>query len=136
MVGSRLRSGGDRSVGGGDPLPNDGLPVADESMTDDECRVFDELVERMPVGSLRRIDSYQLCGLSRLICRDRFVSEALREDPLNLQLARLQVSIVNQIGRLSAQFGLSPADRSRMAITPEPDDDGVFTSIMDRMSRG
>lgn len=106
-------------------------------MSDSERLVFAELIERMAAGSLRRIDSYQLCGLARLICRERFVGEALRDDPLNLQLSRLQVSVANQICRLSGQFGLSPADRSRLAIQPvDENPDDPFADIMRRMAAG
>lgn len=138
MVGSIGRSGGDRRLGNvADPIPADGGPVADASLTDGERDTFLELVGRLPTGVLRAVDSYQLAALSRLIEREKWAAVAIQTDPENLQLARLQVAIIGQIGRLSAQFGLSPADRKRLSLSPDAaDDDNVFADIMARMARG
>ena len=136
MVGAPHRSGGNRSTLGNDPAPRDGGPVADGSLTDAERDTFLELVGRLPTGVLRLVDSYQLAALSRLIERERWVAVAVANDPENLQLARLQVAIIGQLSRMSAQFGLSPADRRRLSLSPDESSDvNPLVSIMERMGR-
>jgi len=136
MVGVPHRSGGNRSTLGNDPAPRDGGPAPDDSLTDAERDTFLELVGRLPTGVLRLVDSYQLAALSRLIERERWVAVAVANDPENLQLARLQVAIIGQLSRMSAQFGLSPADRRRLSLSPDESSDvNPLVSIMERMGR-
>ncbi len=137
MVGIPHRSGGNRSTLGADPAPRDAGPVADGSLTDAERDTFFELVSRLPTGVLRAVDSYQLAALTRLIERERWVAVAVANDPENLQLARLQIGIISQLSRCSAMFGLSPADRRRLSLSPdESAEPNPLDDIMARMSRG
>jgi len=136
MVGVPHRSGGNRSTLGTDPAPRDAGPVADGSLTDAERDTFFELVGRLPTGVLRAVDSYQLAALARLIEREKWVAVAVANDPENLQLARLQVSIIGQLSRCSAMFGLSPADRRRLSLSPDESlEPNPMVDIMARMGR-
>ena len=97
---------------------------------------WDELIEQMPSGSLRKIDGHELRILSELLAMADGLVESCRLDPSDHKTARVFLNVVGQIHRLSASFGLNPGDRKRLAIAPAADleDNGLAAFLKRRMA--
>lgn len=124
MVGTKGRSGGDHVTSGTDPFPEDGLPEAPGDLSSEERAVWDALLDQLPEQLLRGVDCYMLGCLARCVCDARKCHELWREgsDPKYLRLVRTTES---QLNKLSALFGLTPSDRTRLKFTPPVEDDAA-----------
>ncbi len=123
MPGTAGRSGGDRVSCGKDGFPQSDL-VVPQSLGDDEKQVWHQLVEMIPADLLRAIDCFQLQVLSESIVHINRLAQLMRADPDDHKASTRYLQFGQHITRLSAQFGLSPADRSRLKFEPpDPDDD-------------
>ncbi len=119
-----LNSGGDRSVQFDKTKPN-GLPSkpVDLGAAGD---VWDELVSMLEPGILRRVDCFQLQSLAQLIVQSRLLASQALSDPSDPKKNRSWLSTVDQVRKLSALFGLSPMDRSRLKVDPSSDEPDEF----------
>ena len=131
MVGIPGRSGGDRWNDGVDRTADDGGPRKPD-LPDSVGRKWDELVEQLPAGSLRKIDSHELRILSELLAMSDSLAEACRRNPSDHKTARVYLNTVAQVHRLSAAFGLNPGDRKRLAIAPVQEDESDFAAMLRR----
>ena len=123
MSGTAGRSGGDRVSCGKDGFPQSDL-VVPASLGDDEKQVWRQLVEMIPADLLRSIDYIQLRILSESVVHIEKLAQVMRSDPDDHKASTRYLQFGQHITRLSAQFGLSPADRSRLKFEPpNPDDD-------------
>lgn len=123
MPGTAGRSGGDRVSCGKDGFPQSDL-VVPESLGDEEKQVWNQLVEMIPADLLRSIDYIQLRILSESVVHIEKLAQIMRDDPDDHKASTRYLQFGQHITRLSAQFGLSPADRSRLKFEPpDPDDD-------------
>ena len=136
MTGTPNRSGGSRKLTGIDITPPDGLPEPAADLTVDEQAAFSSLLEMAPANLLRRIDGTTLSLLARLTVREQTLAAALAAEPANLPLGRQHLQVVAQLCRMAAAFGLTPADRQRLKVPEDTEGQEMFSSIMDRMSRG
>ncbi len=121
MVGVAGRSGGDRWNDVVDRTADDSGPLKPD-LPDAVGRKWDELVEQLPAGCLRKIDCHELKILSELLAMADGLTEVARRDPSDHKAARVFLNVVGQVHRLSASFGLNPGDRKRFAIAPVSDD--------------
>ena len=131
MVGVAGRSGGDRWNESVDRTADDGGPRKPD-LPDSVGRKWDELVEQLPAGSLRKIDCHELKILAELLAMTDSLAEACRRDPNNHRAARVYLNTVGQVHRLSASFGLNPGDRKRLAIAPVKEDESDFAAMLRR----
>lgn len=133
MVGIPGRSGGNRKDTGAEKTANDGGPLK-PLMPDTVGRKWDQMVEQLPAGSLRKIDGHELRILAELLAMADGLSEACRLDPSDHKTARVYLNVVGQVHRLSASFGLNPADRKRLAIEPEQEESALSLMLKRRMA--
>ena len=135
MVGIAGRSGGDRWNDGVDRTADDGGPLK-PSLPDSVGKKWDELIEQLPSGSLRKIDGHELRILAELLAMADGLAETCRRDPSDHRAARVYLNTVAQVHRLSASFGLNPGDRKRLAIAPMAEDapDGFSAMMRRRMA--
>lgn len=124
MPGTKGRSGGDHTSKGTDPFPIDDGPQPPQNITEDEKAVWDALLCQLPAELLRGVDVYMLATLCRCICDAEKCHSLWREssDPKYLRLVRTTEA---QISKLSALYGLSPADRGRLKFETEIEDDAT-----------
>lgn len=122
MVGTRNRSGGDHVTSGTDPFPVDGLPECPPDLIEKERVVWNALLDKLPAELLRGVDVYMLGTLARCICDARKCHELWRttSDPKYLKLVR---TTENQLNKLSALYGLTPGDRTKLKFAPTVEDD-------------
>lgn len=131
MVGVSGRCGGDRLSEGVDRTADDGGPKK-PSLPDAVGKKWDDLIEQLPAGSLRRIDAHELRILAELLSMSDSLAEACRLDPSDHRAGRLYLNVVGQVHRLSASFGLNPGDRKRLAIVPVLDSEDDFAAMLKR----
>ena len=131
MVGIAGRSGGSRGDTGAEMTANDGGPKKPD-LPDAVGKKWDELVEQLPSGSLRKIDCHELRILSELLAMADNLAETCRRDPSDHRAARVYLNTVAQVHRLSAGFGLNPSDRKRLAIAPVLVDSTDFAAMLRR----
>ncbi len=136
MVGVAGRSGGDRWNDGADRTAVDGGPSKPD-LPESVGKKWDELIEQLPAGSLRKIDCHELRILAELLAMADGLAETCRCDPSDHRAARVYLNTVAQVHRLSASFGLNPGDRKRLAISPVVDDenDVLRAMLKRRMAR-
>lgn len=123
MPGTIARSGGDRRTGS-DTFPDDGVPAAPEYLTASESQVWHQLIGQLPDGLLRSIDGHRLAQLCRNIvdsqeCHERYLKTRdidYKESQAWLRACRQAEA---EIGKLSAQFGLTPRDRQGIKFQPQ-----------------
>jgi len=113
VVGTPGRSGGDRFLENIDPTPQDGGPVKPK-MPKEISKIWDQLVPQLHTPSLRNVDAYEIKILCELFFLKSQISESLMQDPVNVQLNRQFLNVVDRIHKLSAVFGLNPSDRKRL----------------------
>ncbi len=136
MVGIPGRSGGDRWNEGVDRTVDDDGPLK-PSLPDAVGKKWDELMEQLPAGSLRKIDGHELKILSELLAMSDGLAESCRLDPSDHRAARVYLNTVAQVHRLSASFGMNPGDRKRLAIAPAVDEEDGFAAMLKRrMAKG
>ena len=131
MVGVAGRSGGDRLNDGVDRTKDDGGPRKPD-LPDAVGKKWDELIEQMPSGSLRKIDGHELKILAELLAMTDNLAEACRRDPSDHRAARMYLNTAASVHRLSASFGLNPGDRKRLAIAPVVEDESDFAALLKR----
>jgi phage terminase small subunit len=124
MVGTVGRSGGDNTRGS-DPFPVDDGPQPPQGLYDDERAVWDDLLERIPAELLRGVDSYQLAHLCRCIVDAERCHAHWRANEDELGFLRMARNAEAQVNKLSALYGLSPADRSRLKFEVPVQDDAM-----------
>lgn len=124
MVATHGRSGGDHTSRGTDAFPVDGLPSKPSDMSQAEGVIWDALLDQLPDELLRGVDVYMLEVLCRCINDARLLRQQFEvtADPAIMRLVR---STEAQINKLSALYGLSPADRGRIKFEPEVHDDAT-----------
>lgn len=125
MVGVPGRSGGDRLGVGVDRTTDDGGPKK-PPLPDGVGKKWDELIEQLPAGSLRKIDCHELKILAELLAMADSLAEVARLDPGDHRTARVYLNVVAQVHRLSASFGLNPGDRKRLSLDPENGEPDAF----------
>jgi len=99
----------------------DGGPIRPVMPTEVAAK-YDEVLSQLPPGVLRRIDVHGLHNLARLLQVSDQYFQLTMDDPTDHKSARLYLNIQNQIHRMSAAYGMTPADRKRLAFAPpEPE---------------
>ncbi len=132
MTGTTGRSGGNRNLGD-DGTAIDGTPEPPEGRSKAFYAKWSSLLPTLPAQSLRRVDAVQLAILVEQLVEIDELTTHIESEPADLKARSLRLRICQQVGRMSAQFGLSPADRKRLNFEPEqrqPND--PFTDYMNR----
>lgn len=122
MVGTS-RSGG-RNTFSTDKTLADGGPVRPD-MPKDVGIKYDEVVSQLPALILRRCDVHELLTLARLLAQADLVAAEMNSNPLDHKTARIFLNIADRIHKLSASFGLTPADRKRLSLDTEEEVDEI-----------
>lgn len=134
MPGAKGRSGGDRRSSGSDEFPR-GLPKKPSKLSRAESATWNLLLTQISHDLLRTIDVHQLMMLVRLLVREQVLAKIIAADPCDHPAGRAYLQTVQSIGRLSAQYGLGPADRGRLRATPEAiEEESKFSALLARMS--
>ena len=121
------RSGRNGSLATDKTAP-DGGPVRPD-MPKDVGQKYDEVVSQLPAAILRRCDVHELLTLARLLAQSDKVADAMASDPLDHKTGRAFLNIVDRIHKLSAAFGLTPADRKRLSLETEEEVDEIAEFI-------
>ena len=122
MVSVHGRSGANLRESGCDPFPQDGPPQCPEELSDAAKAKWELILSQFPNEALRAIDVHQLAILSNLL--ERF-DELIAMPADDLAAGRLLLATAAHIHRLSAAYGLTPADRQRLNIDVEIQDDAA-----------
>lgn len=77
---------------------------------------WDELLEGIKPEILRAVDRHQLGILAMLLADSERLAQAMDDKPGDLKIRRAFVQQAAHVHKLSAVFGLAPADRSRMKL--------------------
>lgn len=128
MVGTPGRSGGNRTPGV-DAQPVDGLPQMPSGKSKRFQAIWKALMGQLYLPALRKVDTHQLTSLVEMLELRDAISTALADD-FDPTYLRLYDKYVTTIGRLSAQFGLSPIDRQRMKLEPDKSEQDDFEKWM------
>ena len=130
MAGTAGRSGGNRELSA-DRSAHDGLPEPPQGRTDAFYAKWASLLADLPASELRRIDGVQLAILVDQLIEIDQLGAMIEADPSDLKSRSLRLRVSQQVARLSAQFGLSPADRKRLNFDP-PEVEDEFSIYMKR----
>lgn len=130
MTGTSGRSGGSRVVSVDRTLA-DGLPELPMGQSNAFNSKWSEVLSQLPKDALRKIDVHQLAILCHLLNHAEQLAALLESDPSDHKARRLFLQTGQSVNRLSAQFGLSIADRSRLNIEPQREKD-VFEEFLER----
>jgi hypothetical protein len=122
MAGTAGRSGGNRSINQ-DRTPANGPPELPQGHSEAFGVKWAALIAELPPSELRRVDGFQLEVLVGQLCEIDELSAMIEKSPEDLKIRSLRLRVAQQVARLSAQFGLSPSDRKRLAFEPEPEPD-------------
>lgn len=122
MVGTS-RSGG-RNTFSVDKTAPDGGPVRPD-MPKEVGVKWDEVISQLPSAILRKCDVHELLTLARLLAHADKVAAAMDADPADHKTARIFLNIADRIHKLSASFGLTPADRKRLSLETEEEVDEI-----------
>lgn len=114
MAGYRGRQGRKSGEPGIDFLEFDGGPRLPAGASAAVAKKWRLLIDQLPARSLRRIDGHQLRLLSEHLTAFDILTEHLETNKGDYPTHRSTLQIVDRIARLSALFGLSPADRARL----------------------
>ena len=134
MPGTSGRTGGDRSRRVDRTQPDSG-PARPSGRSEAFNTKWDELLGQLPAAVLRGIDSHQIALLVAMLVDADTQALRLEADPCDLKTRRVFLGTVQSIGRMSAQFGLSPSDRQRLKIEPEKEPDAFTEWMSERMGR-
>ena len=132
MAGKAGRSGGNHMP----PrlVPNNQEPPKKPSgLSKPAGKKWDELIELLPDDYLSPIDGFELKILCNLLCQADGLTAKLDEDPGAESTHRLYLNVCKSIHQLSAVFGLNPADRERLGLNKEDEDDrDPFVDFLNR----
>lgn len=102
----------------------DAGPVKPSDLSRDVSVMWDHLLTQIDSRVLLAEDVHQLRNLAELIVQAKALSKEAMANPYELRLTRTWLSVVDQVRKLSALFGLSPGGRSRLKLgTSEFEDD-------------
>lgn len=107
-----------------DKTQPDGGPVRPD-MPKDVGQKYDEVISQLPAAILRKCDVHELLTLARLLAQADKVAAAMSADPLDHKTGRAFLNIADRIHKLSASFGLTPADRKRLSLETEGEVDEI-----------
>jgi hypothetical protein len=91
-----------------------------KDLSPDVTAKWQEVIGQLDRRMLRAIDCHELTILARLLALFDSLSARVDVAPDDVASTRLLLQVVDRVHRLSAAFGLSPADRCRLRIEPEP----------------
>lgn len=94
-------------------------------MPKDVGQKYDEVISQLPAAILRKCDVHELLTLARLLAQADKVAAAMSADPLDHKTGRAFLNIADRIHKLSASFGLTPADRKRLSLETEEEVDEI-----------
>lgn len=120
MAGGRGRSGRKPAEPRADVIPDDGGPKCPKEANKRVQQKWALIVSQLPNGVLRRIDGHQLLILCHLLAGVDELTAAIDSDPLDNQSRRTLLQYSDRVNKLSAMFGLSPADRMRIKVGDNP----------------
>lgn len=112
------RSGGDRKTKYDDNFPG-GIPSKPGDLSAEEGELWDQFLDQIPETVLRSIDWVQLKFLCELLYRERRYAKACRDDPLDFKANRAHLAVIQEVGKLSRHYGLSPVDRQKIKSPPK-----------------
>jgi hypothetical protein len=98
----------------------DGLPQLPKGISAPSAAKWADLMDQLPQHVLRMADQHQLRTSSELLALSDALSATVATDPADHNAARL-LQTAQQVHRLRACFGLTPADRAKLHL---PDDEG------------
>jgi hypothetical protein len=126
-------SGGDRSFRGLDPIAAEDGPKKPSGLRPSVALKWDDLIEQLPKGTLRRVDCHSLRLLAELLDQADAISERISQDPSDDRARRLLLGTVDRVARLSSVFGLTPGDRRRAHFEEEERSDDPVLLMLERM---
>lgn len=113
------RSGGNRRLSL-DATEANGVPDCPKSFSNEQKAKWREVMCQLPGLLLRKIDVHQLGNLCRLLVLADVYGKAAASD---MKAVRMLIQVVDRVHKLSASFGLTPADRRRMEMPLETEDE-------------
>ncbi len=146
MTGSTGRSGGNRKPQKVlSKLPNGSqteqasqLPTKPGGLSATLSECWDLILEQLPHDVLQPIDVHELKFLVTLICHSEQLAANIEADPTDAASRRLYLQTFKEVHRLSAVFGLNPADRSRLGIAKADTEPDPFLEFLElnKQARG
>lgn len=120
---SGLGSGANQAVRIDESYKDEG-PIKPSDLAPNVSVIWDHLRTQIHSRLLHAEDVHQLRNLAELIAQSRALSREAMANPHELRLTRTWLSVVDQVRKLSALFGLSPGGRSRLKFgTSESEND-------------
>lgn len=116
-------SGGNRTTFGTDKSKKDGMPVCSEDAPLDVQVRFDQLLKLIPAQAFRKIDTVLLERLAFYELHAQKLQHLIDRDPTDFKASGVLLRVTEQLMRLSGLFGLSPADRRRINLEVEEEED-------------
>ncbi len=129
------RSGGNRT-NGNDKTPQDGGPRKPD-LPQAVAAKWDELLPQLAQHALRQVDVHELKLLAEVLVMADNLAAAMLADPADHRTGRLYLNTLDRVHRLSASFGLNPADRMRLQLKPDDQEISPMQELLHRrMHRG
>jgi len=119
MPGTPNRAG--HFAAGTDTTQADGLPQMPPGISAPAAVKWEQLLDRLSMPALRTIDCHELRILCELLAVVDGQTTTAVANPTGPKLTRIMLKTAQQSHRLSAFFGLTPSDRSRLHL---PEDAG------------
>ena len=123
MSGTKNRSGGNRTIGR-DGTAKDAGPLKPSELRTEVSAKWDQLMLQLPQHALRGIDVHELKLLAECLVLADNLADAMLANPTDHSTARLFLNVTDRVHRLSAAFGLNPADRRRLDL--QADEERLF----------
>lgn len=118
-----------------DPFPDDGGPEMPEGYSKAFKKHWDFLIRHIPKNMLRKIDSNMLKSLAMTYMQMEVMAKYLCENPMDIKVSRTHDKLLMTANQLSAKFGMTPVDRRRTGIEPEPEESEFAIALKERNAR-
>lgn len=100
-----------------EPDTGRGVGPAPEYLTSEQGKAWDDIVSACAPGVFQSSDTVFLAAMSAMVAQ-------FREDPVGFGISRYQIFLT-----MLTRAGMTPSDRSRVAVPPAPSDDGKKTGL-------
>lgn len=107
-----------------------GIPVRPAGLSDEEAACWDEIAESVQ-GVAYSQDSQAMKQMAIWTCRLDTLNEALRGDPLNVDLMKMANTALIRLSALWSRFGMDPRSRQILLVPKEEEEKDEFERMLD-----